>query len=40
VVAAAAPAVLPDSRHLTNHGRDWVIVKLQFRVPYETDLTR
>jgi hypothetical protein len=27
-------------QHLTNDGRDWVIVKLQFRVPYDTDLRR
>jgi len=25
---------------LTNHSRDWVIMKLQFRVPYDTDLAK
>ena len=25
---------------LTNHSRDWVIMKLQFRVPYDTDLVK
>ncbi|MBM1556974.1 mechanosensitive ion channel family protein [Sulfitobacter mediterraneus] len=27
-----------ELRHLTNHSRDWVIMKLEFRVPFETDL--
>ncbi len=27
-----------ELRHLTNHSRDWVIVKLEFRVPFNTDL--
>ncbi len=27
-----------EIQHLTNHSRDWVIMKLQFRVPYDTDL--
>jgi small-conductance mechanosensitive channel len=29
-----------EIQHLTNHSRDWVIMKLQFRVPYDTDLAR
>jgi moderate conductance mechanosensitive channel len=29
-----------EIQHLTNHSRDWVIMKLQFRVPYDTDLQR
>jgi moderate conductance mechanosensitive channel len=29
-----------EIQHLTNHSRDWVIMKLQFRVPYDTDLTK
>jgi moderate conductance mechanosensitive channel len=29
-----------EIQHLTNHSRDWVIVKLQFRVPYDTDLQK
>jgi moderate conductance mechanosensitive channel len=29
-----------EIHHLTNHSRDWVIMKLQFRVPYDTDLTK
>jgi moderate conductance mechanosensitive channel len=29
-----------EIQHLTNHSRDWVIMKLQFRVPYETDLQK
>ena len=27
-----------ELRHLTNHSRDWVIMKLEFRVPFDTDL--
>lgn len=27
-----------ELKHLTNHSRDWVIVKLEFRVPFDTDL--
>ena len=26
-----------EIQHLTNHRRDWVIMKLQFQVPYDTD---
>jgi moderate conductance mechanosensitive channel len=29
-----------EIQHLTNHSRDWVIMKLQFRVPYDTDLAK
>ena len=29
-----------EIQHLTNHSRDWVIMKLQFRVPYDTDLQK
>jgi small-conductance mechanosensitive channel len=29
-----------EIQHLTNHSRDWVIMKLQFRVPYDTDLVK
>jgi small-conductance mechanosensitive channel len=29
-----------EIKHLTNHSRDWVIMKLQFRVPYDTDLAK
>jgi small-conductance mechanosensitive channel len=29
-----------EIQHLTNHSRDWVIMKLQFRVPYNTDLMK
>ena len=27
-----------ELKSLTNHSRDWVIMKLEFRVPFETDL--
>ena len=27
-----------ELKHLTNYSRDWVIMKLEFRVPFETDL--
>ena len=27
-----------EMKSLTNHSRDWVIMKLEFRVPFETDL--
>ena len=27
-----------ELKHLTNHSRDWVIMKLEFRVPFDTDL--
>ena len=27
-----------EMRSLTNHSRDWVIMKLEFRVPFDTDL--
>ena len=27
-----------ELRHLTNHSRDWVIMKLDFRVPFDTDV--
>ena len=29
-----------EIQHLTNHSRDWVIMKLTFRVPYDTDLQK
>jgi moderate conductance mechanosensitive channel len=29
-----------EIQSLTNHSRDWVIMKLQFRVPYDTDLQK
>jgi small-conductance mechanosensitive channel len=29
-----------EIRWLTNHSRDWTIVKLEFRVPFDTDLER
>jgi small-conductance mechanosensitive channel len=29
-----------EIHHLTNHSRDWVIMKLQVRVPYDTDLMK
>jgi small-conductance mechanosensitive channel len=29
-----------EIQNLTNHSRDWVIMKLQFRVPYDTDLQK
>jgi small-conductance mechanosensitive channel len=29
-----------EIRWLTNHSRDWVIVKLEFRVPFDTDVER
>jgi moderate conductance mechanosensitive channel len=29
-----------EIQHLTNHSRDWVIMKLRFRVPYDTDLVK
>jgi small-conductance mechanosensitive channel len=29
-----------EIKYLTNHSRDWVIMKLQFRVPYDTDLVK
>jgi moderate conductance mechanosensitive channel len=29
-----------EIQHLTNHSRDWVIMKLTFRVPYDTDLAK
>ncbi len=28
-----------EMRHLTNYSRDWVIMKLEFRVPFDTDLS-
>ena len=27
-----------EIRHLTNYSRDWVIMKLEFRVPFDTDI--
>ena len=27
-----------ELKSLTNHSRDWVIMKLEFRVPFDTDL--
>lgn len=29
-----------EIQHLTNYSRDWVIVKLQFRLPFDTDVNR
>lgn len=29
-----------EIRHLTNYSRDWVIVKLEFRVTYDTDVNK
>lgn len=29
-----------EIRHLTNYHRDWAIVKMEFRVPYETDVEK
>jgi small-conductance mechanosensitive channel len=29
-----------EIQHLTNHSRDWVIMKLEFQVPADTDLTK
>ena len=29
-----------EIRWLTNHSRDWVIVKMEFRVPFDTDVER
>ena len=29
-----------EIRHLTNHSRDWVIMKLDFRVPFDTDINK
>ncbi len=29
-----------EIRHLTNYSRDWVIMKLEFRVTYDTDLNK
>lgn len=29
-----------EIKHLTNYSRDWVIVKLEFRVTYDTDVNR
>ncbi len=29
-----------EIQYLTNHSRDWVIMKLEFRVPYDTDLVK
>ncbi|WP_422366671.1 mechanosensitive ion channel family protein [Pelagibius sp.] len=29
-----------EIQHLTNYSRDWVIVKLQFRLPFDTDVNK
>ncbi len=29
-----------EMKSLTNYSRDWIIMKLEFRVPFETDLTK
>ena len=29
-----------EIRHLTNYHRDWAIVKMEFRVPYDTDIEK